>query len=143
MKLIIRTFAYIAVLAISMFTGAILGAVLAFIAMIAASGSGHLDLSMLFVLGFNTLFIKIASVSMDGYKFGYFRAVLAPAFAWYLLAMVLGKQHVFAGWHMYNAISSVVIVSFLYACSVFVLHRRKKTNIDPLDEPSTAIEDSA
>jgi len=114
---------YLAVLTGSMIAGAILGAVLAFIAMIAASGAGHLDLSMLFILGFNTIFIKIASVSMDGYKFGYIRSVLAPALAWYLFAMLLGKQHVFAGWHMHNAIASVVLVTILYGCVVFVGRR--------------------
>jgi len=136
LKLIFRTGIYLAVLASSMLTAVIPAVLLAWIFMIAARGAGHhLDLTMLFVLGFTTLSIKIfsavVSVSMDGYRYGFLRSVLVPAFAWYLLAMVLGKQHVFEGWHMYNAISSVVIVSFLYACSVFVLHRRKKLNTDP------------
>tara|TARA_R110002072_G_scaffold244493_2_gene403816 strand:+ start:1182 stop:1616 length:435 start_codon:yes stop_codon:yes gene_type:complete len=135
MKLIIRTIVYIAVLASCMVLGAVIGAVLSFIIMVAAQGAGHhVDVSMLLILGFNALSIKVCSLLIPSVRFGYICCVFIPATAWYLLAVAFGKQHIFTGWHLQNAIASVVIVSFLYMCGYLINNLIKKSNVKPQAE---------
>jgi uncharacterized membrane protein len=124
---------FLVVLLISMIGGVIVGAISAFIAMVAAGGP--LDLTFLLIPGFTTVFVKIFS-KVFNHHYGYLQSVLIPALVLFSLHMLV-TQRLLVGWHLNNAISSVIILSLMYGCCAFVKGRIKVPESDRPNSPSS------